>query len=57
MVAFPCLALTTLVLFLTPNYVKVYLQGDDLHNQVRPVTVTEVYRDGVLGILDKQDTM
>ena len=35
-----------------PNYVKVYVQGDDLHNKVCQVTVTEVYRDGVLGRLD-----
>ena len=35
-----------------PNYVKVYALGEDLHNQVRQVTVTEVYADGVLGRLD-----
>ena len=32
-----------------PNYIKVYVRGEDLHNQVREVTVTEVFRDGVLG--------
>ena len=32
-----------------PNYVKVYMEGEDLHNQIRTVTVTEVYKDGVLG--------
>ena len=32
-----------------PNYVKVYMEGDDLHNQLRNVTITEVYKDGVLG--------
>ena len=32
-----------------PNYVKVYLEGDNLHNVIRPVTVTGVYRDGVIG--------
>ena len=32
-----------------PNYVKVYAQGEDLHNQVRNVTVTAVYKDGVAG--------
>ena len=37
----------------TPNYIKVYAKGADLHNKIRAVTVTEVYRDGVLGILDK----
>jgi len=34
-----------------PNYVKVYTQGRDLHNQIRNVTITGVYRDGVLGTL------
>ena len=29
------------------NYVKVYYEGEDLHNQIRTVTVTEVYKDGV----------
>ena len=32
-----------------PNYVKVYAPGENLHNCLRPVTVTQVYRDGVLG--------
>lgn len=31
-----------------PNYVKVYVYGEDLHNQIRTVTVTELFRDGVL---------
>ncbi len=31
----------------TPNYVKVYVKGDDLHNCRKTVTVTEVFRDGV----------
>jgi len=31
-----------------PNYVKVYIQGDGLHNQVRDVLVTGIYQDGVL---------
>ena len=34
-----------------PNYVKVYAEGQDLHNQIRTVTVTEVYKDGVIGTL------
>jgi len=34
-----------------PNYVKVYAEGEDLHNEVRSVTVTSVYRDGVLGTI------
>ena len=32
-----------------PNYIKVYLQAQGLHNVVRPVTVTGLYRDGVMG--------
>ena len=34
-----------------PNYVKVYTQGTDLHNQVLPVRITEMFRDGVRGEL------
>ena len=34
-----------------PNYVKVYAKGENLHNEIRTVTVTGVYRDGVLGEL------
>ena len=33
----------------TPNYVKVYVKGDDLHNQVLPVKITGLFRDGLLG--------
>ena len=32
-----------------PNYVKVYALGENLHNEIRTVTVTGVYRDGVVG--------
>ena len=35
----------------TPNYIKVYAQGEDLHNKVCQVKVTELYADGVLGKL------
>ena len=31
-----------------PNYVKVYAPGAELHNQIRTVTVRELYQDGVL---------
>ncbi len=31
-----------------PNYVKVYVTGRDLHNWIRPVTVTALHQDGVL---------
>ena len=41
----------------TPNYVKVYVKGEDLHNKVCQVTVTELHSDGVLGRLDNRDTM
>jgi len=34
-----------------PNYVKVYAKSGNLHNQIRTVTVTEVYKDGVIGIM------
>ena len=34
-----------------PNYVKVYAEGTGLHNEIREVTVTAVYRDGVLAVL------
>ena len=30
------------------NYVKVYFKGENLHNALKTVTVTEVYRDGVM---------
>ena len=33
----------------TPNYVKVYAPGQNLHNQLRWVRITEVYADGVKG--------
>ena len=32
-----------------PNYVKVYVRGEDLHNEVRTVRITSVQADGVLG--------
>ena len=32
-----------------PNYVKVYVDGDDLHNQIRDVQITGIYKDGVMG--------
>ena len=34
-----------------PNYVKVYAEGENLHNEIRKVTVTEIHKDGVLGVL------
>ena len=32
-----------------PNYVKVYVKGDGLHNELRNVTITALYHDGVIG--------
>ena len=32
-----------------PNYVKVYTRGENLHNEIRTVKLTEVYKDGMLG--------
>ena len=32
-----------------PNYVKVYMEGENLHNEVWDVTITALYKDGVLG--------
>ena len=32
-----------------PNYIKVYAEGENLHNEVRTVKVTEVYKDGIIG--------
>ena len=34
-----------------PNYVKVYARGRGLHNEVRQVSVTGVYKDGVFGTI------
>ena len=35
-----------------PNYVKVYAVGENLHNEIRTVTVTDVYQDGVMGTIE-----
>ena len=32
-----------------PNYVKVYAPGENLHNEVRQVKITALYKDGLLG--------
>ena len=34
-----------------PNYVKVYAEGKDLHNEVKNVEILDIFRDGVLGKL------
>ena len=38
-----------------PNYVKFYVHGQDLHNQIRPVLVTGLYQDGVTGRLLEEE--
>ena len=35
----------------TPNYLKVYVQAEDLHNQVLPVEITGLYKDGLSGLV------
>ena len=35
----------------TPNYCKVYVQGENLHNETRKVRITGLYKDGLLGKL------
>ncbi|MBR3972808.1 MAG: tRNA (N(6)-L-threonylcarbamoyladenosine(37)-C(2))-methylthiotransferase MtaB [Oscillospiraceae bacterium] len=34
-----------------PNYVKVYAEGENLHNEIRTVEITAVYKDGVKGLI------
>lgn len=36
------------------NSVKVYVSADALHNQVLPVRITELFADGVLGVIEKE---
>ena len=33
------------------NYVKVYAEGEDLHNEVRRVRITDLHADGVIGTI------
>ena len=35
-----------------PNYIKVYAKGEDLHNEIRTVRLTDVYQDGMLGEIE-----
>lgn len=37
-----------------PNYVKVYVEGENLHNRIVPVKFTALYQEGVLGTLQSQ---
>ena len=34
-----------------PNSIRVYAKGENLHNQVKPVTITALFQDGVVGDL------
>ena len=35
----------------TPNYMKVYVQGKDLHNQILAVQLQEPFKDGMIGTI------
>ena len=35
----------------TPNYMKVYAVGEDLHNQVLSVQLQEPFKDGMIGTI------
>ena len=37
-----------------PNYIKVYLKGENLHNEIRTVRLTALHQDGMLGELTTQ---
>jgi len=39
-----------------PNYVKVYVPGEDLHNQILPVKITGLKDDGVVGTLTPEES-
>ena len=34
-----------------PNYIKVYAEGENLHNEIRTVEITGVWKDGVIGVI------
>jgi threonylcarbamoyladenosine tRNA methylthiotransferase MtaB len=36
-----------------PNYVKIYAPGEDLHNEIRNVRITQLYKDGLLGEIER----
>ena len=31
----------------TPNYMKIYMAGENLHNEIRTVIVEKIYKDGL----------
>ena len=36
-----------------PNYVKVYAPGENLHNEIKIVRITGLYKDGLLGEIER----
>ena len=38
-----------------PNYMKVYVKGWDLHNKIKSVRLTQLYKDGLLGEVTESD--
>ena len=30
-----------------PNYMKIYMRGEDLHNEIRTVIVEKIHKDGL----------
>ena len=36
-----------------PNYVKVYAPGENLHNEIKTVRITGLYKDGLLGEIER----
>ena len=36
----------------TPNYMKVYVKANGLHNQIRTVRIDSLFRDGLLGKIE-----
>ncbi len=39
-----------------PNYVKIYAQGQGLHNKILPVKISEIYEDGLLGTVISENS-
>ena len=39
----------------TPNYVKVYVPAEALHNQILPVRLLQPSRDGMLGEIGEEN--
>ena len=40
-----------------PNYIKVYVEGRDLHNEIRQVRLTQLYKDGMLGVVCTEEAL